>query len=93
MNHKYWDTYYRGSIGKWTELFKKGDEKQIKEGLYKQYLETRHRLTDIMNELNDLEKKVEENYALLRSVPTTNDNSENKIILNELIIYINSKDI
>lgn len=91
MQHKYWDTYYRGTIGKWTDLFKKGDEKQIKESLYKRYLELRFKLTDIINEMNDLEKKVEENYPLLRSVPTTNDPKENQIFLNELIIYINSK--
>lgn len=86
-----WDIYYRGYIGKWTDLFKKEDEAKINSVIFKTYLETKCKLASLIKELNDLERKSAECYPLLKSIPTSSNTKENETFVKEIIVYINSK--
>lgn len=88
---KFWDIYYRGTIGKWVDLCKKGNSKKIESGLFKDYLNLKFEIEEKLKEINSLEAEVIQKYPLLRSVPVPNLEEESKIFLEELIVYINSK--
>jgi hypothetical protein len=91
MEKKYWELFYRGYIGKWVDLFKNENKKDIENSQFKEYLDLRKDLEAYVAKLNQIEKNIEENYPLLKSIPITSSTSENQSNVNELIVYINSK--
>jgi|688.fasta_scaffold153136_2 hypothetical protein len=89
---KYWELYYRGTfIGKWAEWCKSEYESKINKGLFKDYLNLKIKLEKDIRDINHLEEEVIKKYPLLKVVPMSVSSDDNKIFLEELIVYINSK--
>jgi hypothetical protein len=90
--NKNWDLYYRGVLNKWTGLLKPDDEKKIKSSLFKRYLDKKNELDSLVKEMNKLESEVSSTYILLNTIPHSMSDKENLVFLEELIVYINSKE-
>lgn len=66
---------------------------KITSGLFKRYLEATKELNLKVAEINKLEAEVESTYLLLNLIPQSPSDSENSKMLDELIVYINSKEV
>jgi len=90
--NKNWDLYYRGVLIIWTGLLKPDDEIKIKSSLFKRYLDKKNELDSLVKEMNKLESEVSSTYILLNTIPHSMSDKENLVFLEELIVYINSKE-
>lgn len=81
-----------GNMGKWIELYKSKHRSKIEKGLFKNYIELISKIEEDIKKINDLEIEVMRKYPLLRSIPISSSRVDNEIYLEELILYINSKE-
>lgn len=83
---KSWELYYRGQLCNINS-----NKSKIDSGLFKDYLELKLKIEEDLIKINNLEIEVINKYPLLKSVAASSNPAENKIFLEELIVYINSK--